>query len=335
MEDGSLAEENRYGDYASGIRVERTLAYLASIPDPIQRVKECEEASEQARRIQAKIAVIRRKAVYEATLRPGASGESVAAELAVTPKAVSAAISEFRKADLMQFRHVLSLYGAYASTALSRAELAAAQTTRDVLVAARTVLRAGSSRNVGSESAEIFGVLDEAENRARFLAGVGRIEVPDSLWKRHHIAQSQPNYSDVPVRYQYLARILNSLPKILADVSDSGGEDNWMISWRVRPAEPYSTVFDAGPHRDGWATTEWLVWLFGDYMRSGYDVYQYPSSPPPYLNEPGESLSFVTMINAKSDRKVVDPNTLAAWIIEMWNETGYVEVAWPSPEATE
>jgi transposase-like protein len=327
-------DENRYGDYASGLRVERTLAYLDSIPDARERIRECEIASEQARSIQSKIATIRRKAVYELTLRPGSSGESVAVELGVSPKAVSAAISEARKADLTLFREALGLYQSIAWTDLASPEIAAARSTRDVLFAARTILRAEVSRNLESESDETFEMLERAQQRARLLASAGKVEVPTSLWPRRPIGQTLPDYSNVPPRYLSLARALNALPQVIGWVSDSGLNDDWMMSWQIRPAEPYSTVFDAGPHRDGWATSEWLVWLLRDYERSGHAMNYYMSSPPPFLNEPGESLSFVVSFPKHSDQKLVDPDELAAWLKSTWDKTGYEDVAWPDEAAS-
>jgi transposase-like protein len=326
------ADENHYGDYASGIRVERTLAYLESIPDPYDRIKECGVASDQARAIQGKIAAVRRRAVYEATLRPGASGESVAAELGVSPKAVSAAISEFRKADLELFRSALSLYGRSATTVLPQAEIDAARSSRDVLFAAKTVLKAHVGRVLGAENDDAFSTLEDSAERARALAQAGRLEVPSSAWDRKPIGQTEPDYARVPPAYRYLARVLNALPQILVSIWENQSDNQWMLSWAIRPAEPYSTVFDAGPHRDGWATTEWLVWFLRDYVRAGYDIDQYVTSPPPFLNEPGESMSFVALFARGGELKEVDPDEFASSIMSTWDTTGYAPVDWPATE---
>jgi biotin operon repressor len=327
-------EANRYGDYTSGLRVERTLAYLESIPDARERIAECETASDQARSIQGKIAAIRRNAVYELTLRPGSSGESVAVELGVSSKAVSAAISEARKADLQLFREALKLYQHVAWTDLPAPEIAAARSTRDVLFAARTVLRAGVTRDPKSESEETFEILDQAQQRAIVLAEAGKVEVPTSPWARRPIGQTPPDYSAVPPEYLPLAQVLNALPQVVGWVTNSRLSDEWMMSWQIRPAEPYSTVFDAGPHRDGWATTEWLVWLLRDYERSGYAMNYYMSSPPPFLNEPGESLSFVASFPKQAGGKIVDPVELAQWVKTMWDQTGYTPLEWPGGVAS-
>ncbi len=318
-----------YDDYARGIRVERTLAYLESIPDPYQRIRECGVASDQARTIQSKIAAIRRQAVYEATLKPGSSGESVAVELGVSAKAVSTAIGEFRKADLQLFREALSLYGNGASTTVPEAELRAAAGTRDVLFAARTVLRAHAARDLSSELDTLFEPLENAAHRARVLASTGQVEYPKSAWEHLPIGQLQPDIDGMPPEHRRLGHVLNALPQVLVSIWGAEDEDDWYVSWHIRPAEPYSTVFDAGPHRDGWATTEWLVWLLRDYQRAGYDIDQYVTSPPPFLNEPGESLSFVVRFGRRGDGKSVDSIELADYVMSTWATTGYQEVDWP------
>ncbi len=43
----------------------------------------------------------------------------------------------------------------------------------------------------------------------------------------------------------------------------------------------------------GWRTLEFLAWLYTDMLRAGERLKFFPTSPPPYLNTPGECLSFV------------------------------------------
>lgn len=326
----AVNSDQRYAEYAGGIRVERTLAYLESIPDPLQRIRECEVASDQARTIQGKIAAVRRRGVYEATLRPGSSGESVAAELGVSAKAVSAAISEFRKHDLDLFRRALALSTHSGVSALPPAELSAASSTRDVLFAAKTVLKAQAARTIKGETDDDFAFLEEVAERARSIAATGRVEIPAGARARPPLGQAEPDYTRTPARYLRLAHALNALPMIIGYVAESNLDDSWTMSWMIRPAEPYSTVFDAGPHRDGWASSEWLVWLMKDYHRGGWDLDYYVSSPPPHLNEPGESMSFVVNFPKHSTSKVVDPDELADWIKKIWDQTGYTAIEWPA-----
>ncbi|EPR76342.1 hypothetical protein ADILRU_1287 [Leifsonia rubra CMS 76R] len=330
----SVLNENNYGEYASGIRVERTLAHLESIPDPYQRISECETASDQARAIQGKIAAVRRKAVYDATLRPGSSGESVAAELGISPKAVSTAISKYRKTDLELFRAALALYSHDAIGDLGSAEIRAASTTRDVLFAARTVLRAHAERDLSMEDNSLFEFLESAAERARSLATVGHVEFPKSSWDRGLLGQMRPDPLQSPQKYRRLARIMNALPQVFVTIWDEDEDQEWFVSWLIRPAEPYSTVFDAGPHRDGWVTSEWLVWFLNDYQRSGYEVHQYVTSPPPFLNEPGESLSFVARFGCGGPGKKTLPDQLADFLINSWDATGHTPTEWAEPGLT-
>ena len=43
----------------------------------------------------------------------------------------------------------------------------------------------------------------------------------------------------------------------------------------------------------GWRTLEFLAWVYTDMIRAGERLKLFPTSPPPYLNTPGECLSFV------------------------------------------
>jgi hypothetical protein len=43
----------------------------------------------------------------------------------------------------------------------------------------------------------------------------------------------------------------------------------------------------------GWRTLEFLAWLYTDMISAGERLKFFPTSPPPYLNTPGECLSFV------------------------------------------
>lgn len=49
----------------------------------------------------------------------------------------------------------------------------------------------------------------------------------------------------------------------------------------------------------GWRTLEFLGWLSTDMIRAGERMELFPTSPPPYLNEPGECLSFVIEVHPK------------------------------------
>ena len=50
----------------------------------------------------------------------------------------------------------------------------------------------------------------------------------------------------------------------------------------------------------GWRTLEFIAWLTADMVRGGERMEFIPTSPPPYLNEPGNCLSFVIEIHPKN-----------------------------------
>jgi hypothetical protein len=43
----------------------------------------------------------------------------------------------------------------------------------------------------------------------------------------------------------------------------------------------------------GWRTLEFLAWTYTDMIRAGERLKFFPTSPPPYLNTPGNCLSFI------------------------------------------
>jgi hypothetical protein len=43
----------------------------------------------------------------------------------------------------------------------------------------------------------------------------------------------------------------------------------------------------------GWRTLEFLAWACADMQRAGERLEFFPTAPPPYLNTPGDCLSFV------------------------------------------
>lgn len=63
-------------------------------------------------------------------------------------------------------------------------------------------------------------------------------------------------------------------------------EGEWMIVFMI---EFNGTEVSA----EGWFALEFLVWFCNNNLsRSGYQVYISPYSAPPYLNEPGNTISF-------------------------------------------
>lgn len=152
---------------AEGVEITlgNALDQLPDITDPVQRAWACEDLLK--RRIpefQAAVASIRRKAIYEATLRPGSTPETVAAEFGVTDKAISKAVSEQRAADRELLR--AGLEAARHATALSPREVDAATTTRDVPLMARRLLWALAQTNFDALTSEELDTVRQASARA-------------------------------------------------------------------------------------------------------------------------------------------------------------------------
>jgi hypothetical protein len=321
-------------DYSEGLRVERALAYLRGISDPVARVRAADVLAEHARGVQGSIGQIRRRAIYEATMRPGHTGESVAAELQISAKAVSAAISEFRAEDRKLFRSALEVLMRPDVSRAPREQLAPGLTARDVLVQARLVLLAEEDYDIGNVSDEEFDLLEIARERARAIHQASGADTPkDPPW-RVTLSRREPiDWTSVDQRIINVVRTIDAMPGIAAvswvyPGSADWPRGDWGVAWQMLAANASETVFQAGPHRDGWASTEWLIWLSTDFSRSGFNLWQDVFSPPPYLNEPGESACFWIFGNLGGD-KPMTPDQFVSDLRTTWDETGFTKIEWP------
>ncbi len=325
-------------DYTQGLRVERALAHLESIPDPIARVKAADDLADQARGVQSDISQIRRRAIYEATLRPGHTGESVAAQLQVSPKAVSAAVSEFRAKDRCLFQAVLEILMRDGVSATQPDQLAPGLHARDVLVQARLVLVGYTAYHPDKIDDDEFELIESAAKRAHEIhRSIGADAPARPPWDQPTFTTRVLDWEQVPPGMMDAARVFAVLPGILPlylDLPDTSTESTsawWRIGWGILPAEEGATVFDAGPHRDGWATTEYLVWFVRAMQRAGYQVWTDMYAPPPYLNEPGECLTFAVEGEMRGE-KPLHPTDFVRDLKKAWadEQTGFVEIDWPT-----
>ncbi|MFD4323186.1 hypothetical protein ACFWQC_01030 [Nocardioides sp. NPDC058538] len=326
----------------------RLLASVEAIPDPVERVRQCVVIGDQVRALQGRLGEIRRRAVYEATLKPGATGRSVAAALGVSTKAVSQASSEYRQTDLALLDRTVDVL----SSALSPNDpdinqlLALRASTRSVSLIAQALLRTyrawldlvAKDDDVPDE----VRTLDEAYERAEYLCALAEIK-PTATVRFPTLAVAEPRYDDVPDELLWPAKILNAMPGIIATACNYTYEDRvseWSLQWQILPAERYTSVFDAGPDPQGWAVSEWLVWLARDFQRSGAPIHARVTSPPPYLNEPGESMAFIVEGETGTPESVSAVD-FADTLMRVWDGTdsgrpaGYFEVKWPEREAAE
>lgn len=310
---------------------DRLVRGLRLIVSPLERIAACDSAANDARGLQADIAAVRRQAIYEATLVPGETGESVAARLGVSPKSVSSAITDFRRQDLELFRRSLQIYlDGLATTSVSRPELEVGQGTRDVLHAAKTVLRAHSSRALTDEADEAWGLLEEAASRARQLAVPAGVDVAQAPWDDSP-SGAPVDYSHTAARLVGVMRVLNALPGIRAYCSDRrDGSDEWEIWISLLSEEPLGSVAEFGPSRLGWLAIEWVVWFLKDLSRAGYDVDWGVGSAAPFLNTPGEAMSFFAMLNVGVEHgRQITPTQFEDSLRSAWDHTGPVDVSWP------
>lgn len=325
-------------DYTQGLRVERALARLEAIPDPIARAHAARHLADQAREVQGDIARIRRQAIYEATLRPGHTGESVAAELQVTPKAVSNAVSEFRAQDRQLFHTALKILMKNGVTTIPAERLTPGLRARDVLVQARLVLLGLENYDPREVTNEEFGQLEDAGQRARKIHKSIGEEVAPTRWHRRTRGEAKIDWEQVPQGMINAARVFDALPGIAPLFFDLPNMDSatpstsnlWRIGWSILPAEDGVSLFAAGPHRDGWVVTEYLVWFIHDLIRSDVRIWKDMYSPPPYLNGPGECLYFMVEGELHGE-KAITPDRFVKDLKDFWvdHHTGPVDVNWP------
>lgn len=311
---------------------DRLVRGLQLIVNPLERIASCDNAAADARELQGEIAAVRRQAIYEATLVPGETGESIAARLQVSPKSVSSAITDFRRRDLDLFRRALSVYlEGSVTTTVSSPELEVAHGTRDVLHAAKTVLRANNSRTLQDEPDAVWDLLEESAIRARQLTVPAGVDVPRASWEDYE-GETPVDYSRTPPRLLGVMRSLNALPGIRVYCSDSRDyTDGWEIWFSPQSEEPLGSVAEFGPSRHGWLSIEWLVWFFKDVHRAGHDVDWGCGSAAPFLNHPGDSMSFFANFNQSGEGRGLSPEEFDASLRSAWDETGHVDVRWPEP----
>jgi hypothetical protein len=341
IETTETAAASLVDDYTQGLRVERALAHLQAISDPIARVRAADDLADQARGVQSDISQIRRRAIYEATLRPGHTGESVAAQLQVSAKAVSSAVSEFRAKDRRLFQAALEILTRDGVTETPVDQLTPGLRARDVLVQARLVLLAYAQYHPDKTDVDDFELLESAAKRAQEIhRSVGAEAPARAVWDRLTFTERSLDWEQVPPGMLDAARVFNVLPGIVPlffDLPDITSAERtsiwWRIAWGILPAEDGATVFDAGPHRDGWATTEYLVWFVRDMQRAGYSIWTEVYSPPPYLNQPGESLTFTVEGDLRGE-KPIHPDQFVRDLKTAWADqsTGFMEIDWPTLE---
>ena len=131
-----------------------------------------------------------------------------------------------------------------------------------------------------------------------------------------------------------LVRVLNSFPGI--DTIGSCGGHESPVSDEQAPAGLWWVKFTVAQNADGWVSLEFLAWAINrDMERSGSQVVLFPTAPPPWLNHPGQVLSFV-MERTATDRDEDESSRVAAWL-EKLRDQYYVDsehaARWEEEEA--
>jgi hypothetical protein len=110
---------------------------------------------------------------------------------------------------------------------------------------------------------------------------------------------------------QHLVDALNAFDGIRTHGS-CGGHPEPLLGGQW-PAGSWYVKFRVDKSEHGWRALEFLAWLINNaYQRDEHHVTLYPVAPPPYLNEPGEVLSF-----ALDGYDGEDPNALADWMDQL------------------
>ncbi len=66
----------------------------------------------------------------------------------------------------------------------------------------------------------------------------------------------------------------------------------------------------------GWRTLEFFSWITTSMIQAGESIDFFPTAPPPYLNEPGECLSFVLEIHPKEIDQQSNFTKIATYIAD-------------------
>lgn len=119
-------------------------------------------------------------------------------------------------------------------------------------------------------------------------------------------------YSELDSNMVKLCRALNKFSGIYT-ISSCGGHEN-PASYQ-RPEGSWSVSFTVEHNEHGWRALEFITWVINNALaRGGFQVHLSPYSPPPYLNEPGNALTFLI------DGKGIDPDKCAEELIQLKRE---------------
>ncbi len=123
-------------------------------------------------------------------------------------------------------------------------------------------------------------------------------------------------YDDIDANVRSLVEVINRFPG-LNTIDSCGGhadakpyqelEGQWRVGLEVDHTE------------EGWRSLEFLAWAAGDFRKGGQPVTLGAFSHPPFLNTPGQCLTFTL------HGKDILPESFAE-IIDTWRKEDYVSV---------
>jgi hypothetical protein len=117
-----------------------------------------------------------------------------------------------------------------------------------------------------------------------------------------------PLPNDIDPKIRKLVRALNSFDAVFT-IGSCGGHPPPLKGGQWADGTWY-VKFNLEHNTRGWRALEFLAWLINrDYARAGRHVELYPTAPPPYLNGPGQVLSF-----ALEGFDAEDPDAVAGWM---------------------
>lgn len=316
--------------------LDRLVRSVAGIPDPILRARKCVSTGDDLRGAQSRLADVRRRAVYEATLQPGATGKSVSEALGVSAKTVSLASSEFRREDLALLRSLVSAarQASPDSRDVAHAEAMLASTSSIGVLAHVTSNLFGAwliAENGGGRDDDAAEGIYEGFKRAEYLTQLAGLQRADRVRGAETVEDST-----IPASLRRLGAVLNAMPGVhgWASLDDRADGREWSLWWTIESADPNLDVGDVGPSRDGWLVTEWLTWLVRDFRLAGRRIASSVTAPPPMINEPGAMMTFYVEA-ALNGPDAVDPDEFADSIVRLWDGdagvrgTGYFDIDWP------
>ncbi|WP_167163176.1 hypothetical protein [Streptomyces sp. MBT27] len=149
-----------------------------------------------------------------------------------------------------------------------------------------------------------------------------------------------PPFDELDPGIEDVVRAFADLPGITTVSSCQGHPDRdgpaaeWHIAWVLRSADPALSISDAGPHPEGWLTTEFLIWHARDLARAGDAITYDVTAPFPLMNYPGRAMTFF-LRGRLAGRGALTPAAYLEQLRHAWVDTGYADWLVPAADGRE